>query len=291
MKKLKFSILIITLCCIYNYSFALANPASVKCINDGGNLSIEKDISGGEFGICTFSNGFSCEEWAYFRGECNSYQSLSLDFQKIDDKNYTLDTKNNFIHITANFSLTNNEIIDNKIYEYVKYTAKDFLQNLPADAEKDIYKYELDISGDFKKIGNITTFEFIIYGYYGGYHGETYVKTFNFKKDGTEILLKNKKFIKILSKYLTNYFLNKSPGDENWEEDLIKDGLAPNIDNFSNWLITGVDKENLKIVFIFSQYQISSYYNKIPSIEITINKNGKFTGVDYLGNLYELNSK
>ena len=48
----------------------LANPASVHCIEQGGSLEIRKDESGGEFGVCIFEDGSECEEWAYFRGEC-----------------------------------------------------------------------------------------------------------------------------------------------------------------------------------------------------------------------------
>ena len=48
----------------------LANPASTYCIEHNGKLDI-KDSSGGQYGVCTFDNGSSCEEWAYFRGECS----------------------------------------------------------------------------------------------------------------------------------------------------------------------------------------------------------------------------
>jgi putative hemolysin/predicted secreted protein len=47
----------------------IANPASVYCGQIGGTLEIRKDASGGEFGMCMFANGTSCEEWALFRGE------------------------------------------------------------------------------------------------------------------------------------------------------------------------------------------------------------------------------
>jgi putative hemolysin len=47
----------------------MANPASVACVNARGKLEIKKDASGGEYGMCTFANGTSCEEWALFRGE------------------------------------------------------------------------------------------------------------------------------------------------------------------------------------------------------------------------------
>jgi predicted secreted protein/putative hemolysin len=47
----------------------LANPASVNCVNVGGTLKIMTDATGGQYGMCTFPNGTSCEEWALFRGE------------------------------------------------------------------------------------------------------------------------------------------------------------------------------------------------------------------------------
>jgi len=46
----------------------LANPASVNCVNLGGKVDI-KDSAAGQYGMCTFTNGTTCEEWALFRGE------------------------------------------------------------------------------------------------------------------------------------------------------------------------------------------------------------------------------
>ena len=47
----------------------LANPASVACGEAGGKTEIRKDATGGEYGMCTFTNGTSCEEWALYRNE------------------------------------------------------------------------------------------------------------------------------------------------------------------------------------------------------------------------------
>ena len=48
----------------------MANPASVNCVDNGGELKIKKDAEGNEYGLCILKDGTSCEEWAYFRGEC-----------------------------------------------------------------------------------------------------------------------------------------------------------------------------------------------------------------------------
>ena len=51
----------------------LANPASVNCVALNGTIDIRKNTDGGEYGMCTFANGTSCEEWALFRNEgCNA---------------------------------------------------------------------------------------------------------------------------------------------------------------------------------------------------------------------------
>jgi predicted secreted protein/putative hemolysin len=47
----------------------IANPASVYCGNVGGTLAIMTDSTGGQYGMCGFPNGSSCEEWALYRGE------------------------------------------------------------------------------------------------------------------------------------------------------------------------------------------------------------------------------
>jgi len=50
-------------------SAGMANPASVACGQAGGTVEIKKDATGNEYGMCTFRNGTSCEEWALYRGE------------------------------------------------------------------------------------------------------------------------------------------------------------------------------------------------------------------------------
>jgi putative hemolysin len=54
---------------ISNNSNQIANPASEFCVKSGGELKI-KDSDKGQYGICMFSDGSYCEEWAYYRGKC-----------------------------------------------------------------------------------------------------------------------------------------------------------------------------------------------------------------------------
>ena len=48
----------------------LPNPASVFCIESGGELEIRTEATGGQVGICVLPDGTECEEWAFYRGEC-----------------------------------------------------------------------------------------------------------------------------------------------------------------------------------------------------------------------------
>jgi putative hemolysin len=52
-------------------NLGIANPASVYCEEHNGKLEIQNDASGGQSGICIFSDTSYCEEWAYFRGNCS----------------------------------------------------------------------------------------------------------------------------------------------------------------------------------------------------------------------------
>ncbi|MDD3661951.1 MAG: DUF333 domain-containing protein [Candidatus Dojkabacteria bacterium] len=45
----------------------LANPASEYCEQQGGTVRFEE---AGSVGICVLPDGTECEEWAYYRGEC-----------------------------------------------------------------------------------------------------------------------------------------------------------------------------------------------------------------------------
>ncbi|MBN1120776.1 MAG: DUF333 domain-containing protein [Anaerolineae bacterium] len=55
----------------------LPNPASVYCEEQGGKLEI-RDEEGGQRGVCIFDDGSECDEWAYFRSECQPGDSLVI---------------------------------------------------------------------------------------------------------------------------------------------------------------------------------------------------------------------
>jgi len=48
----------------------MPNPASVYCEQNGNTLEIRTTDDGSQSGVCVFPDGNTCDEWAYFRGEC-----------------------------------------------------------------------------------------------------------------------------------------------------------------------------------------------------------------------------
>lgn len=48
----------------------LPNPASVYCTQQGNKLEIVTAPDGSQSGRCIFPDGSYCDEWAYYRGEC-----------------------------------------------------------------------------------------------------------------------------------------------------------------------------------------------------------------------------
>ncbi len=53
----------------------MPNPASVYCEEQGHTLEM-REGEGGTFGVCLFPDGSECDEWAFFRGECQPGDSL-----------------------------------------------------------------------------------------------------------------------------------------------------------------------------------------------------------------------
>jgi putative hemolysin len=49
---------------------SMPNPASVYCTQQGNKLEIRTAADGSQNGLCIFPDGSSCDEWAYYRGEC-----------------------------------------------------------------------------------------------------------------------------------------------------------------------------------------------------------------------------
>jgi hypothetical protein len=48
----------------------MPNPASVYCEQNGYKLEIQTASDGSQSGVCVFPDGETCDEWAYYRGEC-----------------------------------------------------------------------------------------------------------------------------------------------------------------------------------------------------------------------------
>jgi putative hemolysin len=48
----------------------LPNPASVNCVEKGGQLEIRERGELGQYGVCVFEDNRQCEEWALYQDEC-----------------------------------------------------------------------------------------------------------------------------------------------------------------------------------------------------------------------------
>ncbi len=48
----------------------IPNPASVYCEEQGNTSEILTAADGSQSGVCIFTDGSQCDEWAYYRGEC-----------------------------------------------------------------------------------------------------------------------------------------------------------------------------------------------------------------------------
>ena len=75
----------------------IANPASVYCKENGGDLEIRTGENGGQIGYCKFSDGSECEEWQYQRGDCkigdSQKQVDTSDWQTYTNTKYGFEFK------------------------------------------------------------------------------------------------------------------------------------------------------------------------------------------------------
>jgi putative hemolysin len=55
----------------------IPNPASVYCEQNGNTLEIRTADDGSQSGVCVFPDGSTCDEWAYFRGECGQAATIT----------------------------------------------------------------------------------------------------------------------------------------------------------------------------------------------------------------------
>ncbi len=53
-----------------NQNVGLANPASVNCLDQGGQLVMKEKPDGSQYGLCYFDDNRACEEWSMYRGDC-----------------------------------------------------------------------------------------------------------------------------------------------------------------------------------------------------------------------------
>lgn len=63
----------------------IPNPASIYCEQNGNKLEILTAEDGSQSGECVFPDGSTCDEWAYYKGECSpSMKSTSNSTATID---------------------------------------------------------------------------------------------------------------------------------------------------------------------------------------------------------------
>jgi len=70
-------LIVLTACASSQPEAGLPNPASVYCEQNGNKHEIRTAPDGTQSGICVFPDGSTCDEWAYYRGECDPQAQTS----------------------------------------------------------------------------------------------------------------------------------------------------------------------------------------------------------------------
>ena len=118
----------------------MANPASVYCEEQWGTLQIETAEDGSQSWICLFKDGSYCEEWSYYRDECQPGEIIYNTVEAEEDYDYTLPE-------WAKTSLTNeelDELAETHFPKWYSYSTFNMAENLIGDEWE--YTYPEDLS-------------------------------------------------------------------------------------------------------------------------------------------------
>lgn len=264
--------------------FAMANPASVNCVDKGYKNEIRTNADGSQYGVCVLGEGKECEEWAFFRGECGTSTpaaaanivSASAALSIATLKKFPFLAKERMKklssaekHIEIKYPETKSKGLNKKINAYINLILKDFADNtkeaVPAGSN---WTYELLANYQiFTHSQNIVSVRFETYQFTGGAHGMVSVNVINYDlKTNKEIVLTDvfNSNTKYLAKISTIVIPKLKKKIENPATAWVDDGAKPTKANYSVYYLT---KD--QIVFYFSQYQVAPYAN--GDFEIGIN--------------------
>jgi len=122
----------------------MPNPASVYCEEQGGIVEIRENEAG-QYGVCVFPDGGECDEWAFFRGEC---QKTPLETPAETSARY----------VNANYGFTLDPSEDWNIEEFDDHLILDrngyclFAGYRPASQDQPIFRTGMP-AGDFVEGG------------------------------------------------------------------------------------------------------------------------------------------
>lgn len=124
----------------------IVNPAAKYCQDQGYKYEIKTKEDGSQYGICVFPDGTQCEEWAYFRGECQP--AAKKEKEPNPDESTKTKKENTY---TSNFKNVQNFSVQYpegwQVHEVEKKSEVSFL---PQGA-KPVAEYTGDITITYKK--------------------------------------------------------------------------------------------------------------------------------------------
>lgn len=183
-----------------------------------------------------------------------------IEHELIETKNYTL---------KVDYPQIDNKELNEKIIKYMQKQKEQFLMSIKNQDLINNEKYDFQATYSKDEMDKITGIHITIYSYIGGSHYVRDYKSYYYdNKTQEEItirkILKDDKSLNKLSG-LSYYFITEYSNENqlNFNEDFIKSGISPKLENFSHFSLTGKGLE-----LLFPPYQVASYNN--GEIKITI---------------------
>lgn len=197
--------------------------------------------------------------------ESTRYAKINIEYPKILGVNEKINTKiSDYVNISLDEFNKNAE--ENWKARVATSIPSDNISEFPSDNEKFEFIAEWELSQlNNDKVSLLLT----IYQFSGGAHGSTIQKSFNYDiNNQKELTLKDLfnddvNYLNKVSAYSIANLKEQFVGNEMANEDSIKEGAGPKIENFEIFTVN-----RNKLTFYFPQYSIGPYALGIKTVEM-----------------------
>lgn len=250
----------------------MPNPASVNCTKNSGKLEIKNNNDGSQYGVCTFPNGKTCEEWAFFRGECkaNNIKVKVTNYLPKTIKSKSIKKNTDTLELNVKYPILGIKALDDNLKASIDKIISDFGPGEKSEHWKSQLYIDYKISSYKKRFLSVRIY---VYQFTGGAHGSQTLISKNYDLKTSKEITYNDIFSQDYD-YLQAFWRNTEPqlthlfkGRGQYDAAWLREGSAPKSANYHDYYFS--DKG---VMIYFGQYQVAPYSEGTFEVPVPWNK-------------------